>query len=230
MQVTRRFLTLFVVLCLTTVCSLQGAHRELSHHQAPHAQPSNASGEAMYEAVLRRVLPSRLEPSQLPREIRWMTVVLVRDAFHTSEYWFSLSRGFDGAVTVVVRIPHGGSLARQIRDITKKSAATAAEEISKEVKIDECQTSDKTIPRLRQLGTNYEDMRLSPVMPVELYADPFEYLIWSQSQYGQEMTARLSGFGPGNPRQPHPLVDWVEEERSTTAKVCQGVWASRPSP
>lgn len=81
------------------------------------------------------------------------------------------------------------------------------------MQIDEREASDKEIFALRQLAAEFENIRMSPVMPDSLIPDPYAYHFWSESLDGQEVSMELIGPGPGA-KQPHPLVDWAERVRT----------------
>jgi hypothetical protein len=166
-----------------------------------------------YRSLRERLLPDRLQFESFPERARWVTVVVARDSFETSEYWFSLSMKYDGAVELTVKEPSHGSIVLQMQELRKERPSDSFETLANAVQIDERTISDKQMLGLRQLATEFESIRMSPVMPDSLMSDPYVYHFWSESLYGQEISLELIGSGPGA-KQPHPLVQWAEHVRS----------------
>jgi hypothetical protein len=170
-----------------------------------------------YEVVLDRVFPERLELSPFPQHVKWILVVLASNSLTpTSEYWFSFENGYDGSVRVTVRIPRESSLSRQMQELKEKMPQASNEEVVEKLQVSEYQITEKQLPELKQLAKKFEGVRMSPVVPDTLIADPYAYHFWTESLWGQEMSVYLIGIGPTGKRQPHPLVAWAEQVRTAT--------------
>lgn len=167
-----------------------------------------------YGVVVRSVLPERLKIAPFPVDTKWIAVILVKHPFASSEYWVSVRRKYDGSSKATIMIPHQGSLATQMKALKRKNPAATAEIIGNMVSVDKYEFSDSDVPELRDALSEFERIRIAPVMPDLLGMDLFEYHLWTESQYGQEMSVQLVGFGPGAKKQPHPLVEWTERLRS----------------
>jgi hypothetical protein len=174
-----------------------------------------------YPAILHELLPERLEMSPFPRGTKWVVVVLIEEPFAHSEYWISVWREYDGSTKAKVKTAHGGSLVRLIKELKQKNPDAPAETIAKMIRIDDYEITDRAIPQLARLASNLERMRISPLTPDLLMMDSPRYHYWTQSQYGQEMSAELVGSTPNAKRQPHPLVEWAEEVHTLVAGYVQ---------
>ena len=167
-----------------------------------------------YGIVLRNVLPERLNLAPFPPDTKWIAVVLVKHPFASPEYWVSVRKKYDGTCKATIMIPHHESLANQMEELKRKNPAATADTIGKMLSVDKYEFSDSEIPELKDTIREFERIRIAPVMPDLLGTDLFEYDLWTESQYGQEMSAQLVGFGPGAQKQPNPLVEWTERLRA----------------
>jgi hypothetical protein len=172
--------------------------------------------EQNYEALVQRMLPERLDLKPFPNTARWIMVSEIHDAFESSEYWFSIRTNYDGRVEASVRVPRGGSLARQMQKLRERMPDSNLESLSKMLQIDEYNIKDKELPELKRLAQDFQAIQISPVMPDLLIMDAYGYRFWCRSQYGQEMSAYLSGPGPNASKQPQLLVEWAERVRTIT--------------
>jgi len=222
MQVERLITVLTVLGCLA-VLSLPDKAQGKSQTLPLPAEVVDEWVHKNYAAVRRNVLPDRLELSPFPADTKWIVVVVVDEPFRAGEYWFSVTKKYDGSAKATVRIPHGAPLAKQIKELKETNPAATVETISKLVRIDEYSISDTQLAELRNLANSFEQITISPVMPDLLGLDLFEYRFWTESQYGQQMSAQLVGFGPGAKKQPHALVAWVERFRTVTRSYFQRV-------
>ncbi len=169
-----------------------------------------------YGAILHNVFPERLDLLPFPRRVKWVSVVRIEEPFLLSEYWVSVSKEYDGAVRASIKMAHGGSLARQIKELREAHPDATQETISKMVQVDNYEITDKEVPKLKNLANSLERMRISSIMPDSMGSDLFGYHYWTESQYGQQMSAQLVGFGRDAKKQPHPLVEWAEQVRALT--------------
>jgi hypothetical protein len=167
-----------------------------------------------YGVVVRSVLPERLKIAPFPVDTKWIAVILVKHPFASAEYWVSVRKKYDGTSKATIMIPHHESLATQMKALKQKNPAATADMIGNMLSVDKFEFSDTDIPELRDTIKEFERIRIAPVMPDLLGTDLFEYDLWTESQYGQEMSVQLVGFGPGAKKQPHPLVEWTERLRA----------------
>jgi hypothetical protein len=174
-----------------------------------------------YGVIVRSVLPERLKIAPFPVDTKWIAVVLVKHPFASSEYWVSVRRKYDGTSKATIMIPHQESLATQMKALKRKNPAASADMIGNMLSVDKYEFSDSDVPELRDTIREFERIRIAPVMPDVLGTDLFEYHLWTESQYGQEMSAQLVGFGPGAKKQPHPLVEWAERLREVGDRYLQ---------
>jgi len=182
-------------------------------HQAPSSEAIDKWIEANYDTILEQVFPEQLDLKPFPSSVKWVAVIQIHDAFRASEYWFSMRKHYDGRIEAFVRLPKGGSLAEQLRDLLAKTPNADAQSILSKLRIQEYAITDKNMPELKDLSQAFEFIQMSPVMPDSLTMDASHYHFWSESQYGQQMSATLAGFGPEAPKQPHSLVEWAERAR-----------------
>jgi hypothetical protein len=139
--------------------------------------------------------------------------VTIDAPFDQSESWFCLTAKYDRTVELRARRARGGSLMSQLSGLKGKLDKSDDQIISENVQVDEYRVTDQEIPELRKLVRDFEGMKLSPVMPDTLMMDPYSYHFWTESQWGQQLSASLVGPGPSSPRQPHPLLSWAERLR-----------------
>jgi hypothetical protein len=102
-----------------------------------------------------------------------------------------------------------------MEELKKKNPTITRDSIIKMLRVENYELNDTDILELRNIATSFEQLTFSPVMPDMLGSDLFEYHVWTESQYGQQMSAQLVGFGPTAKKQPHPLVEWAERLRVT---------------
>jgi hypothetical protein len=178
-----------------------------------------------YASVHQMLFPDRLQLNPFPPNVKWIVVVTVRPAYAGSETWFSLASKYNGDIELDIKTPHRASLTRQLIDLTGKLPETTCDELARMVQIDEYKIRDKDTPALRRSAESFQAIRMSPVMPDQLIMDSYNYHFWSESQWEQEMSVNLVGPGPEAPKQPHPLVEWVEEMRSVANKYVRNAKA-----
>lgn len=175
-----------------------------------------------YATIQHRVFPKQLELVPFPRGTKWVSVVLIEEPFMRSEFWFSVSREYSGAVRAKVRIAHGGSLAQQIGELKAANPAATAETISKSVRVDDYEITDMQAPRLKNLADALERDTIPAITPDLMGLDLPAYHYWTESQYGQQMSAQLVGYGRDSRSQPHSLVQWAEQVRALTTSYIGG--------
>jgi hypothetical protein len=183
----------------------------------PQASVSEEWVKENYAAILHAVLPKRLELLPFPGRTKWVTVVLIEEPFLRSEYWVLVSKDYEGSVGARIKIAHGRSLARQIRELREANPDASKETISEMVQVDTYEITDKDAPKLKDLANALEQIRVSPIAPDLMGPDLFAYHYWTEAQYGQEISAQLVGYGPDSKKQPHALVEWAEQVRALTA-------------
>ncbi len=168
-----------------------------------------------YEAAFHSLLPDGfVAPAKYPGHVSWITVVRISPPNEQLEYRLSLQKTFDGKAEAFVSTPQGFSILKQLRALKRKYPDRDLEQLLPLVSIKHRTFTQNELPQLERLAMEFEIIKMSPVLPVELYVHDTCYEIWSQSRYGNRMQVVLSGPGADAPQQPYPLLRWVEDFRS----------------
>jgi len=153
---------------------------------------ANKSSAAMRWSVCVRIIPGH------PEELE-------------SLLW--LEKLSDGSLQARIVGPRGASIYWQLVKLKAARRDASPVELAKLVAVETRERDRKTLPGLTQLASEFEEIRLSPVLSDELMMDPTVYSIRARSMWGEQMDLVLSGPGPSAPHQPGPLLDWVEKLR-----------------
>jgi hypothetical protein len=213
-QVSLKTLLVSALSTILAVCCLSAEITQIKSLQPAQNDRDKEWLRDNYAELRQRLLPDQVPFESPPKSTKWMTVVVSRDSVRTSEYWFVLSLYDDGAAKITVRKPRQGSIARELQLLRKESPSESLGNLARAIKVDEWTISDQQSSGLRQLATEFESIRISPVMPDLLMSDPYVYHFWTQARYGQEVSVEIFGPGP-NGEQWHPLLSWAERVRLT---------------
>jgi len=155
------------------------------------------------------------ESCTIPRgskpNLRWVVCVLTVPSDESDlECGLSMERYSDGEVLASVVEPRAESVYRQLRKLHKERPALSVVELAKFVALTKRVDSGKHSPALQRLADELEKTRFSPVLPDQLMMDATKYEFRSRSIYGNTTSVVLYGPGPSLPKQPHPLLQWIE--------------------
>jgi hypothetical protein len=107
----------------------------------------------------------------------------------------------------------GGSIYEQCRALQSKRPDQSVAESAQQVTVRRKELSQKDSPQISSFVTEFETITLSPVLPDELSNDSTRYELWVWSQYGQHMSITPVGPGLTSEKQPHPLLQRIEDYR-----------------
>jgi len=214
---SRRFsLILLVLFC----CAYGGSGWTFLPQAVPIQEDAELWASQNYVKVLEAVLPSvDIESDKFPENIRWSAGVRIVPSRESSEFKFTLHRFYDGRVTAFISEPKNAPIKTQLRELKRDSPSDTVERIIERVVIQHWTLTNEKCPQLKQLVKRFDSLRISPVLNDELMLDAVSYVVWSQAQWGDQVQLRLRGPGPSAQRQPYPLIQWVEDFRSTS-KAC----------
>jgi hypothetical protein len=169
-----------------------------------------------YNKALNELLSAgRIAPEAFPKDAKWIvTVRIVSSDKNEPEIRISLRQSYDGTVVAEVLKPRMTSLFDQLLRLRRDRAGLPAKKLFPLVGLEQFTVNGKSVPELNELATDFEKMRISPVLPDVLMLDAVSYEFWSQSMYGNLVEASLVGPGPSAPEQPHELLRWAERLRS----------------
>jgi hypothetical protein len=174
-----------------------------------------------YDEILRRLLPDlpkEVHNGNIPQEFQWILVARVVDPDRPGEFWFSLRRSYSHEITATIRTPDGKSIFAQIEELRQEEPTASPEAIAQKVRIREYNFTARSVPELQNLAREFESLRTHAQMPDTTMSHPVKYYFWTMSLWGQTLQAQLIGPGPQATRQPHPLVEFVEDFRRVMGK------------
>jgi hypothetical protein len=215
-------LTRFVLLTglLVVAISCVSAHSSGGGQEIAQAD-LNDWAERNYSVVLNSVLPiGAIDVDKFPRDVRWIVTVRIIPPFEKPEFRFSLQKKYDGTIETIVSTPRDSSILTQLRELKKKKPDAAVEQISSLVTLKHSTVTDRNCPQLSRLARELESLKLSPVLRDEISMDSTGYEFWSQALWGNRLLVRRGGPGPDAPKQPNPLLNWIEDARNTLSRSC----------
>ena len=153
------------------------------------------------------------EAVTFPRNTKWLVTVRILPPFGHKEAFLSLRKLYSGSADGLIVTPMGGSIYEQCRALQSKRPGQSVAESAQQVTVRRKEFSQKDLPQISSFVTEFETITLSPVLPDELSNDSTRYELWVWSQYGQHMSVTLVGPGLTSEKQPHPLLQWIEDYR-----------------
>ncbi len=176
-----------------------------------------------YRSMLDLVLPlDKTNAQYLPKDVRWMVIIRIVGPYSESESRLSLQMTYQNDVVSVFSSPVP-SLLSQLRSLKSDKRGAPDEEIARLISVKHRNFTVKNCSEINRLARDFENLRLSPVLPDELIMDGTSYEVWSRSQWGNEWILKYHGPGPQEPVQPFPLFTWVETARELFARTCVSV-------
>lgn len=211
MSVRRLFL--FSLSAVAILLSLTSTHGVVSaQNRNPSQQSPQDNRSDCYSRVVDRMMPIT-NASELSKDSKWLVIVRILPPFGHQEISLSLRKLYSGEAEGSITTPKGQSFFNQCADLVAKHPGTNVDEYFPQISVERVAVSTKDLQQINQFSSRFEGIKMSPVLPDELANDATRYEIWSQSQYGPHMEIVLSGPGPGERSQPHPLLQWVEDYR-----------------
>lgn len=177
-----------------------------------------------YGAVLELLFKKGCPPANESRSTRWELCVEILPGFQTElEYTLSLQKSWDGKVFAVVVRPQNQSIYTQLCKLRSEHSDAPADRLAELVALDVRKSDLKKLPELRRLADEFERIRIAPSLSEGLMMDPTKYEVHTTSSSGEHMELVLLGPGPSAPKQPSPILRWIESLRQTlTASMTAG--------
>lgn len=175
---------------------------------------SYTQSEDTCSQVLDKLMPvGGNEAVIFPRNTKWLVTVRILPPFGHKEVFLSLRKLYSGRADGVSVTPMGRSIYEQCHALRSKRPGQSVAESAQQVTVRRKEFSQKDLPQISSFVTEFETITLSPVLPDELSNDSTRYELWVWSQYGQHTSITLVGPGLTSEKQPHPLLQWIEEYR-----------------
>jgi hypothetical protein len=171
-----------------------------------------------YDLVLDVVFQDSCAASKEPGEVRWIACVRIVPGYPTElEYGLSVEKSYGGTVSAHVTRPRAESIYTQLCRLKKEHPAASASNLARFIELETQAGDQQRFPALLRFADEFEKIRFSPVLPDELLMDATRYVFCSKSSSGNQMELVLRGPGSSAPRQPQPLLQWVESVRQMLA-------------
>jgi hypothetical protein len=165
--------------------------------------------EEVRDAVLQKGCPALDEKSSAFPQ--WEVCIRILPPFESeSEVEIYVRRFYDGNVSAVILLPKGQSLFSQLRKLHREHPEYSRDKLIILISTERHTATEKESSALRDLATQFEDLRFSPVPGNDLFSDPTKYEVNPTSNYGMEIDLTLYGPGSAAPKQKDPLIHWVE--------------------
>ncbi len=170
--------------------------------------------ENNYLIALDKLLPKGDGTTEKsPSNVKWSVVVRILPSYEQPEYRFLIERKYDDSVALSVTKAHSNSILSQLKILKARYPKASLKTICEFVLLERKNFKSLTSPQLVRLAEQFEVINISPVLPDELRVDATRYEFWSESLWGNRLSAMLSGPGSGAKKQPHPLLEWAEDTR-----------------
>lgn len=164
-----------------------------------------------YRMVIRALMPEGFLPTEeFPKDVKWVVTVRVMPPFDNAESYLTVRRSYGGNCQVVVTAPNGASILKQLRGVLKQHPNMKTDEIARQISLSRRTATDSTCPRLKQVVSQFESIRMTPVLPDQLIVDATTYEFWIESLWGNRMHVLLAEPGSTAGRRADPLAAWAD--------------------
>jgi hypothetical protein len=165
------------------------------------------------DAVLQKGCPSSGKTQSEPP--RWEVCFRILPPFESdSEYEVDLKKYYDGKIYANIILPKGPSVQTQLLKLHRDHPDISWDKLTGLISTETFTGSEKDSSALRDLATEFENIRVSPVMPDVVWPDRTKYEIQSTSYWGMEVIFTLYGPDTPSPNPKDPLVKWAESAKN----------------
>ncbi|MEW5980577.1 MAG: hypothetical protein AB1898_32755 [Acidobacteriota bacterium] len=175
--------------------------------------------EHNYTNALEILLPNRAAvESRFAKDLKWVLSGRVLPPHEENELGFFLQRDYQGQAQLTIIRPRRDSIIMQLRALRKEFPDASLDRILGHVSLEHKRMAASDHPEVGLLADQFEEVRMSPVPPLDLFMDATGYEFWIETKWGSRTSILLSGPGSQALKQQHPLVLWAEGLRRFAAR------------